>query len=64
MKTGKLLVQEFNILGNNSIQTIPVKLSSTPYLILFRINDNLVTMQHFIFNSVNSLSIGGKNENK
>jgi len=62
LETGKLILEYVTVIGNKSYQSIPVKPSNTPYLILFKVDGNVVAMQHFIFNNPNSLSIGGNNE--
>jgi len=58
----RLIVENVTVIGNNSYQTIPVSPSNVPYLILFKVNGNVVSQQHFIFNSPNDLFIGGNNE--
>lgn len=57
--TGKLLLQNVNVIGSSSYQSISVKPANTPYVIMFKVDGNPVSLQHFIFNSPTSLSIGG-----
>lgn len=62
LETGKLLLQNVDIIGNNSYQAISIKPSNTPYVIIFKVNNEPVSLQHFIFNNSTNLSIGNQNE--
>jgi len=65
LETGKLIIKNAYIDGNGSYQVISMeKYNNKPYLIQFKLNDQVVYQQSFYFsnNSSNSIIIGGSNE--